>query len=331
MKRPRLILTLAGLSLSSLLLPSGPAQAQIGFGVSITIAPPALPVYVQPAMPAAGYMWSPGYWAWGDGDYYWVPGTWVMAPQPGVLWTPGYWGWSSGNYLWHEGYWGPHIGFYGGVNYGFGYVGTGYAGGYWQGGAFFYNRSVNNIPGNVHITNVYNKTVVNNVTVNQVSYNGGTGGTSVRPTSEETAAEHEKHLPPVAAQAQQQQVARANPSLRASANHGNPPVAATLHAGELSGPGIVPARGASAPAHPAATGPVHPVTTGPLHPVATAPVHPEATMPVHPSPTPPAAEFKAAAPPAAVASGNPPPKPKPPPPKPAHPPAPHPEEHRPEG
>jgi hypothetical protein len=100
--------------------------AGIAVGVSITLAPPALPVYVQPAPPAADYIWTPGYWAWGDDDYYWVPGTWVQAPTPGYLWTPGYWGWSSGAYLWHAGYWGPHVGFYGGVNYGFGYGGVGF-------------------------------------------------------------------------------------------------------------------------------------------------------------------------------------------------------------
>ena len=34
----------------------------------------------------------------GDG-YYWVPGTWVLAPEPGYLWTPGYWGWGGNAFL----------------------------------------------------------------------------------------------------------------------------------------------------------------------------------------------------------------------------------------
>ena len=67
-------------------------------------------------------MWTPGYWAWGNDGYYWVPGTWVPAPAVGLLWTPGYWGWSGGYYRWNVCYWGPHVGFYGGVNYGFGYA-----------------------------------------------------------------------------------------------------------------------------------------------------------------------------------------------------------------
>jgi hypothetical protein len=76
-------------------------------------------------------------------------------------------------FVWDAGYWAPDVGFYGGINYGFGYFGVGYLGGYWSNGAF-YNRSVNNI--SVNITNVYNKTVINNTTINRVSYNGGYGG-----------------------------------------------------------------------------------------------------------------------------------------------------------
>ena len=86
-----------------------PVASQAGVFVSVTIAPPALPVYVQPPMPAPGYMWTPGYWAW-DGSYYWVPGTWVMAPV-GLLWTPGYWGWANGVYAWNAGYWARTWGF----------------------------------------------------------------------------------------------------------------------------------------------------------------------------------------------------------------------------
>jgi hypothetical protein len=85
--------------------------------ISITIAPPPLPVYDQPLCPGDSYMWVPGYWAYGEEDYYWVPGVWILAPQPGYLWTPGYWGFEGGHYGYHAGYWGSHIGFYGGVNY----------------------------------------------------------------------------------------------------------------------------------------------------------------------------------------------------------------------
>src|SRR5579864_8424173 len=192
-----------GLLLFAAVLLSMPAasNAQIGVGISVRIGPPALPVYAQPVCPGPGYIWTPGYWAHGDDDYYWVPGTWVLAPEPGFLWTPGYWGWGGEAFIFHEGYWGPHVGFYGGIAYGFGYFGEGYEGGRWDNGRFFYNQSVNNV--NVtNIHNVYNTTVINNntTTVNRVSYNGGEGGINARPRAEDEAAARERHIPPVAEQ-----------------------------------------------------------------------------------------------------------------------------------
>ena len=54
-----------------------PAASYGAVSVSITIAPPLLPVYSQPICPGEEYIWAPGYWAYGDYGYYWVPGTWV--------------------------------------------------------------------------------------------------------------------------------------------------------------------------------------------------------------------------------------------------------------
>ena len=232
---------------------SGASFAQIGIGISVGFGPPALPVYEQPPCPAEGYIWTPGYWAWdaNAGDYYWVPGTWVLAPEPGFLWTPGWWGWGGSAFLFHVGFWGPHVGFYGGINYGFGYFGNGYEGGRWEGGHFFYNRSVNNVNiTNIH--NVYNTTVINNNTVNRVSYNGGNGGITARATPEQEAVANERHIPPVSAQTQHEQAARSDPQQRASVNHGKPAVAATDRPGQLRGSGAVPAREAGAPYHPPA-------------------------------------------------------------------------------
>jgi hypothetical protein len=239
-------------------------------GVSITVAPPGLPVYVQPPIPAPGYMWAPGYWAYGPYAYYWVPGTWVQPPRVGLLWTPGYWGWNNGYYAFNRGYWGPHVGFYGGINYGYGYGGVGYQGGYWNNGAFNYNRAVNNF-GNAHITNVYNRTVVNNTTINHVSYNGGNGGTVARPTPQEQAFAREPHTPLTPLQVQHQQAASSNHALLASVNHGRPPIAATSRPGEFSGAGVVPARnavgaeragGAPGPTTPGQRGPAAPAVAG---------------------------------------------------------------------
>jgi len=210
-----------------------PSHAQFAIGVSVNIAPPPLPVYDQPPIPAYGYIWTPGYWAWDPDiqDYYWVPGTWVEPPQVGLLWTPGFWGWNNGVFVFNDGYWGPHIGFYGGVNYGFGYSGVGYEGGYWQGGRLFYNSTVNNIT-NVRIETVYQKTVVNDTTTH-VSFNGGEGGVHAEPTPAERQAASEPHVRPTADQLQQRQVARSIPANRASANHGRPAVAATPRPGAV--------------------------------------------------------------------------------------------------
>jgi hypothetical protein len=230
---------------------SAASFAQIG--VFITIGPPALPVYEQPLCPGDGYIWTPGYWAYGDDfdDYYWVPGTWVLAPEVGFLWTPGYWGWGGDRFVFYEGYWGPQIGFYGGINYGFGYFGEGYEGGRWDNGHFFYNRSVNNV--NVtEIHNVYNTTVINNTTVTRVSYNGGNGGISARPTPQQEAAARERHILPVAVQTQHAQAAQANPQQRASVNMGKPAVAATPKPGVFNDRAVVPAKAAGAPYTPPA-------------------------------------------------------------------------------
>ena len=217
-----------------------PAYAQDDVGIAVDVAPPPLPVYDQPPIPAPGYIWTPGYWAWNDDTgYYWVPGTWVLPPEPALLWTPGYWGWNDGVYAFHQGYWGPEVGYYGGVSYGYGYTGDGYEGGYWRGGAFFYNRTVNNIS-NVQINNVYNKTVVvNNVT--NVSYNGGAGGTTAQATPRQIAAASQQHVPETPQQTQHIQTAAKDPALSLNNNQGHPTVAATTHAAQLSGAGVVAA------------------------------------------------------------------------------------------
>jgi hypothetical protein len=220
--------------LLAFLLLAIPAATFGQIGIRIAIGPPPLPIYDQPICPGDGYLWTPGYWAYDDSvtDYYWVPGTWVMAPEEGFLWTPGYWGWGDGGFLFYDGYWGPTVGFYGGINYGFGYFGEGYRGGRWDRGHFFYNRSVNNVDV-VNIHNIYNEKVESN-NDNRVSYNGGKGGIEARPNSAQEAAAKERHIPAVEAQSQHAQAARANPQQRAGVNRGKPAIAATAKPGEFS-------------------------------------------------------------------------------------------------
>ena len=185
-------------------------------------APPPLPDYDQPPAPADGYIWTPGYWAWGPTGYYWVPGAWVEPPYMGALWTPGYWGFYGGRYSFYPGHWGLHIGFYGGINYGFGYVGLGYEGGYWNSGHFFYNRVYNHI--NVRtVHNVYNyRAPVRVANVPRASYRGGQGGVQARPRPSEGAAWHEPTAPRMSSQTQHAQSYGAVRGQYATENHGKP-------------------------------------------------------------------------------------------------------------
>ncbi len=185
----------AGLAAAPLLTLPGSATAAVSVGVAITLAPPPLPDVVQPVAPGPGYIWTPGYWAWGPNGYYWINGAWLVPPAVGLLWTPGWWGWSDGYYRWHKGYWGPQVGFYGGIDYGFGYFGVGYVGGHWRGRDFYYNRAVTNV--NItHVHNVYvDKTVIHNAPPDRrhVSYNGGQGGMPSRPTPEQRTYARQPH------------------------------------------------------------------------------------------------------------------------------------------
>jgi WXXGXW repeat (2 copies) len=213
--------------------------------------PPPLPNYDQPPCPGDGYMWTPGYWSYAPAGYYWVPGAWVQAPYQGSLWTPGYWAYANSRYVFYHGYWGPHVGFYGGVNYGFGFVGFGYLGGFWRGGVFNYNRSVNNVNVTV-VRNVYNYHIVENNTV-RISFNGGRGGIQVRPRMAELAALREAHAAPMATQIAIAQQARNNHANFYSVNRGRPAQAAfsqPVRAVHVR-PAVMPVRNLPAAARPA--------------------------------------------------------------------------------
>jgi hypothetical protein len=161
-----------------------------------------------------------------------VPGTWVLAPYVGALWTPGWWGWGGAAYLWHPGYWGPRVGYYGCINYGFGYFGVGYAGGYWSGGHFFYNTAVTHVDV-TRIHNTYNRTIVeNNI---RTSYNGGAGGVRHEATAEERLAERDAHRNATPMQIQHERFASSNRAQFASTNSGTPALTATPRAYNRAG------------------------------------------------------------------------------------------------
>jgi WXXGXW repeat (2 copies)/SPOR domain len=217
--------------------PAYPTPPRSDVVASISIAPPPLPVYDQPLCPGPGYLWTPGYWAYAAGDYYWVPGTWVLPPAVGLVWTPGYWGYEGQRYIWHAGYWGPHVGYYGGINYGLGYFGSGYEGGHWENGLFFYNTAVTRVDTTV-ITNTYDKQVISTATTNNVGFNGPAGITA-QPTAQEVAWSRERHTQPTALQVKHQRTAKANRAFFAAVNQGTPTVAATAKPGVFKGPQIV--------------------------------------------------------------------------------------------
>jgi len=146
--------------------------ANAGVFVSIGIAPPALPCMCSHA-PAPLHLDS-GYCPTATPA---ISGAWcvVNPPRVGVLWTQAtgirrrLYGCTAAT--------GSHVGFYGGVNYGFGYAAS--ASSAASGGrSLCVQQRVANF-GGVHVTNVYeNRTVIQQNTIinnNHVSYNGGAG------------------------------------------------------------------------------------------------------------------------------------------------------------
>ena len=192
-------------------------------GISINIAPPFLPIVEQPPCPVEGYIWTPGYWAYGDEDYYLVPGVWVAPPTVGLLWTPPWWGFNNGAYVFNEGYWGPTVGFYGGINYGYGYFGDGYWGGRWEGNVFRYNTAVTRVNTTVVHNTFVDRSVMNKeVNRSRASFNGP-NGVKAEPTAEQkAAAQNARKMPPTSQQLARREAASKDRNLHASVNKGHP-------------------------------------------------------------------------------------------------------------
>ena len=164
---------------------------------SITAPTPPQPLQdeVQPPCPTDGYLWQPGNWTFVGGQYVWAPGVWAAPPTVGFLWTPAYWGYVNGVYLYNAGYWGPTVGFYGGLNFGYGYAGEGFAGGRWEGGNFRYNTAVMRVSVNVHNTYV-DRSAYHPVPRNRAAFHGP-GGITREPSPRERA-ELDRHTSEVA-------------------------------------------------------------------------------------------------------------------------------------
>ncbi len=231
-----------------------PTTSSAYIGISVRVPPPPLPYDDQPPIPGYGYIWTPGYWAWDQGyqDYYWVPGAWVLPPRVGYLWTPGWWGWDDGEYVFNPGYWGPQIGYYGGIDYGFGYNGFGYFGGEWRGDRFYYNRGTNNVR-DLRGDHVYDRDDRGERDRREgreaggrgrPSFSGGRGGVQARPTPEQMDAARAPRLGETPMQRQHLQSARGEPDHRAPFNPGAPPAAGMGAPGGFGGQDMMRGRGA---------------------------------------------------------------------------------------
>jgi hypothetical protein len=150
------------------------------------------------------------------------------------------------------------VGYYGGIDYGYGYIGIGYFGGYWSGNNFYYNRSVTRVGGGIR--NVYDRPVVYNNTHygaaprNRVSYNGGRGGINVQPRPAEIAAGRERHVAALPAQRQVRTSAAQNRGQFYNQNHGRPSAPAETH-GFANSRGIAPTPRGVQPGRPGAPPP----------------------------------------------------------------------------
>ena len=67
-----------------------PASARVDVGINIGVPPPPAQVEVVPVA-RPGYVWAPGYWAWGPGgQHVWVGGRYIVE-RPGYVWVGERW------------------------------------------------------------------------------------------------------------------------------------------------------------------------------------------------------------------------------------------------
>jgi hypothetical protein len=107
----------AGLVVALGVVSVAPAHASVRFFVNVGVPapvyvpayappPPPPPVYVAPApAPAYGYVWTPGYYAWGAYGYRWVPGAWARPPFARAVWVGPRWAYGPRGRFIVRGYW----------------------------------------------------------------------------------------------------------------------------------------------------------------------------------------------------------------------------------
>jgi hypothetical protein len=81
----------------------GAASAQVYARIG---PPPAPPREYVPVRPGPRYVWVGGFQRWDGARYVYVPGRWVLPPQPYYhRWVPGHWRETGRGWVWVEGHW----------------------------------------------------------------------------------------------------------------------------------------------------------------------------------------------------------------------------------
>ena len=132
--------------------------------------------------------------------------------RPGYLWTPGYWGWDDGVYCGMPAIGARDVGFYGGVNYGFGYTGDRLRRRLLGSRRFFYNRAVNHIRQRPHHQRLQQDRRQQHHRQSRELQRRQRRHPGAARRRQELAAQREPHLQPVSAQLQHEQAARSNPA-----------------------------------------------------------------------------------------------------------------------
>lgn len=83
-----------------------PATAAVWLDVNVG-PPEPLTEYTPP--PRYGYVWSPGYWAWNNGESVWMDGYW-MEERPGYVWVPDRWNYYTNGWRFERGHYYPASG-----------------------------------------------------------------------------------------------------------------------------------------------------------------------------------------------------------------------------
>jgi hypothetical protein len=89
--------------------PPGVEPPSVGNLIRVEREPPAQPPGPQEAptspQPYPEAVWQPGYYAWLNNQYTWVPGRWERPPQGRTAWVAPRWERRDNGYVFIEGYW----------------------------------------------------------------------------------------------------------------------------------------------------------------------------------------------------------------------------------